>query len=55
MVILRACQAGDGEAYAARLPYDLIERVTERILAEIPQVKRVVYDLTPSYHYSLLE
>jgi GMP synthase (glutamine-hydrolysing) len=55
VVILRACQAGDGEAHAARLPYDLTERVTERILAEIPQVKRVVYDLTPSYHYSFLE
>jgi len=54
-IVLRACQAGDGEAYAARLPYDLTERVTERILAEIPQVHRVVYDLTPSYHYSFLE
>jgi GMP synthase (glutamine-hydrolysing) len=55
VVILRACQAGDGEAYAARLPYDLLERITERILREVPQVKRVVYDLTPSYHYSFLE
>ena len=33
VIILRACQAGDGEAHAARLPYDLTERVTERILA----------------------
>ncbi|MBE0600325.1 MAG: GMP synthase (glutamine-hydrolyzing), partial [Firmicutes bacterium] len=55
VVILRACQAGDGEAYAARLPYDLLERVTERILTQVPPVKRVVYDLTPSYHYSFLE
>ena len=54
-IVLRACQAGDGEAYAARLPYDLTERVTERILAEIPQIRRVVYDLTPSYHYTFLE
>jgi len=54
-IILRACQAGDGEAHAARLPYDLTERVTERILSEIPRVKRVVYDLTPSYHYTFLE
>lgn len=54
-VVLRACQAGDGEAYAARLPYDLLERVTGRILQELPQVKRVVYDLTPSFHYSFLE
>ena len=35
-VVLRACQASDGEAYAARLPYDLIERVTGRILRDIP-------------------
>jgi len=55
VAVLRACQSGDGEAFAARLPYDLLERVTGRILAEIPQVKRVVYDLTPSYHYSFLE
>ncbi|MFH1513219.1 MAG: hypothetical protein ABIG45_07680 [Bacillota bacterium] len=55
VVLLRACQAGDGEAHAARLPYDLTERVTERILKEIPQVRRIVYDLTPSYHYSFLE
>ena len=52
VAILRACQAGDGEAYAARLPYDLTERVTERILTELPLIRRVVYDLTPSYHYS---
>jgi GMP synthase (glutamine-hydrolysing) len=55
VIILRACQAGDGEAYAARLPYDLTERVTERVLKELPMVKRVLYDLTPSYHYSFLE
>lgn len=55
VIVLRACQAGDGEAHAARLPYDLTERATERILAEIPQVRRVLYDLTPSYHYSFLE
>lgn len=54
-VILRACQAGDGEAYAARLPYDLLERVTQRVMEKMPQIKRVVYDLTPSYHYSFLE
>ena len=40
-VILRACQAGDGEAYAARLPYDLIERVTQRVMEKMPQIKRV--------------
>ena len=49
-VILRAVQAGETaqQAYAARLPYDLLERVTERILRERPEVVRVVYDLSPS-------
>ncbi len=54
-VILRASQAAQGGAYAARLPYDLLERVVERCLKEIPQVKRVIYDLTPSRHYALWE
>ena len=54
-VILRACQACSGEACASRLPYDLLERVMERILREIPDIKRVLYDLTPSQHYSLME
>ena len=54
-VVLRAVQAAHHSAYAARLPYDLLERVTEHILAEIPGVSRVVYDLTPSKHYSTLE
>ena len=51
-VILRAVQAGESsqQAYAARLPYDLLERVTERILRERPEVVRVVYDLSPSTH-----
>ena len=30
-----------------RLPYDLLERITDRILTELPLVDRVVYDLTP--------
>ncbi len=54
-VILRACQACSGEACAARLPYDLLERVMERILRDIPDITRVLYDLTPSQHYSLME
>ena len=51
-IILRAVQAGEAaqQAYAARLPYDLLERVTERILRERPEVVRVVYDLSPSTH-----
>ncbi|MDD3214442.1 MAG: phosphoadenosine phosphosulfate reductase family protein, partial [Eubacteriales bacterium] len=54
-ITLRACQACSGEACASRLPYDLLERVVERILAELPQVRRVVYDLTPNPHYALVE
>ncbi len=54
-VVLRACQACSGDACASRLPYDLLERTTQRILAELPEVRRVLYDLTPSQHYALME
>ena len=54
-VCLRASQAGQGCAYAARLPADLMERVTAEILQKTPEVTRVVYDLTPSAHYAELE
>lgn len=55
VVVLRASQAGQGGAYAARLPYDLLEGVVERIRRELGSVSRVVYDLTPSAHYTELE
>jgi len=54
-VCLRATQAAQGGAMAARIPFDVLERVTERIRAEVPGVVRVVYDLTPSAHYGELE
>ncbi len=54
-VILRATQAAQNGAYAARIPSDVLERASERIRSELPIVKRVVYDLTPSKHYSELE
>ena len=54
-VILRASQACSGEACASRLPYDLLERVVARILAELPDVHRVAYDLTPSTQYAHME
>ncbi len=47
LVMLRALQT----TYAARLPFDLLERITQRILEEIPDVLRVSYDLTPSMQY----
>lgn len=55
VVVIRAVQTAQGGAVAARLPSDLAERVTERILAGIPQVRRVFYDLTPSRSYGRVE
>ena len=54
-VSIRALQAGSFTATAARLPFDLVERITARILREVPIVSRVVYDFTPSRHYGELE
>ena len=44
---MKVIEAGQ-KAYAARLPYDMIERVTESILRQRPEVDRVVYDLSPA-------
>lgn len=47
MIALRAVNSNETTlAYAARLPYDLLERVMDRIRRERPEVSRVVYDLT---------
>lgn len=47
MIALRATNTVESsQAYAARLPYDLLERVMDRICRERPEVSRVVYDLT---------
>lgn len=51
MVALRALQAVQGGASAARLPYDVLERVTERCLSEVRGATRVIYDLTPNMNY----
>lgn len=56
VVTLRAVQAVDGDGgMAARLPNDLLERVTLEILNRCPQVSRVLYDLTPSKSYTPIE
>ena len=46
-IALRAVSSQDAvSAYAFRLPYDLLERVVQRITSEVPGVNRVVYDVT---------
>ena len=54
-ICLRAIQASQNRGLAARLPFDLMERTTTRLLHEIPGISRVVYDLTPSKQYGILE
>lgn len=56
VIILRAVQVIDGTvAIASRLPHDLLERVTEQVVAQLPAVERVLYDFTPSKSYSSRE
>ena len=56
VVTLRAVQSVDGAGgMAARLPNDLLERVTLEILARCPQVRRVMFDLTPSKSYKQID
>ena len=56
VVTLRAVQATDGAAaMPARLPSDLLERVSQDIRSALPQVIRVLYDLTPSQNYGQVE
>ena len=55
MIILRAVQAMEGgSGMPARIPSDLLERVTEEIMRECPDVQRVFYDCTPSKTYARL-
>ena len=48
MVVLRAVTESGAWLIPARLPHDLLERTTQRILKAAPQVTRVLYDETPT-------
>jgi GMP synthase (glutamine-hydrolysing) len=30
----------------ARLPYDILEKISSRVISEVPEVNRVVYDIS---------
>lgn len=56
VVCLRAVYASESsQAYAARLPYDVMENVAELIRRDLPDVSRVVYDLTPGENFASIE
>jgi GMP synthase (glutamine-hydrolysing) len=47
VVVLRAVTTEDFmTADWTRLPYDVLERITKRIVNEVDGINRVVYDLT---------
>ena len=48
MMILRAVTLSGGQLIPARLPYDLVERTVQRIMAASPAITRVFYDQTPT-------
>lgn len=46
-IAIRAIEAEDAmSANFAHLPYDILEKISVRIVTEIPEVNRVVYDIT---------
>ena len=48
LVIIRAVNSVDAtSATIEEIPYPLLHRITDRILAEVKGVNRVLYDLSP--------
>ncbi len=48
IIAVRAVQSRDGmTAEAMELPWDVLQKIQSRITSEIPDVSRVLYDLTP--------
>jgi GMP synthase (glutamine-hydrolysing) len=46
-IIIRAVTSDDAmTADWARLPYDLLEKMSQRIISEVPGINRVAYDIT---------
>jgi len=48
MMILRAVTLSGSQLVPARLPYDLVERTVQRIMAACPAITRIFYDQTPT-------
>jgi GMP synthase PP-ATPase subunit len=48
-------QGSEVRAIPARLPYDLLERYTERVLGANPRISKIVYDLTPTANLQQIE
>ena len=48
IIAVRAVQSRDGmTAESMELPWDVLQKIQSRITSEIPDVSRVLYDLTP--------